>query len=115
MARKTYAVVGGGASRIAAAYYLKQQGIDVELIERSEHLGGRMASCYLGERQVAMGSKNIGKNYHLFRDFTQAMGKNPYEFFGLKIKKSGLLSAGIELIYFLSFIGFFISLKAIVA
>ena len=83
MDRKTYAVVGGGASGIAAAYYLQQQGLDVELIERSEYLGGRMASCYLGERQVAMGGKNIGKNYHLFRDFTQAMGNNPYEFFGL--------------------------------
>ena len=83
MARKTYAVVGGGASGIAAAYYLQQQGIDVELIERSEYLGGRMASCQLGDRQVAMGGKNIGKGYNLFRQFTETMGDNPYEFFGL--------------------------------
>lgn len=83
MDRKPYAVVGGGASGIAVTYYLRQQGIDVELIERGEELGGRMTSCILSKRRVAMGGKNIGKNYHLFRQFTQTMGDNPYEFFGL--------------------------------
>jgi protoporphyrinogen/coproporphyrinogen III oxidase len=83
MDSRTYAVVGGGASGIAVTYYLQQQGINVDLIESNDYLGGRMASCQLGERQVAMGGKNIGKGYHLFRQFTQAMGDNPYEFFGL--------------------------------
>ncbi|MGF1512798.1 MAG: protoporphyrinogen/coproporphyrinogen oxidase [Elainellaceae cyanobacterium] len=80
---KRYAVVGSGASGIAVSHYLQQEGIDVELIESNDYLGGRMASCQLGERQVAMGGKNIGKGYHLFRQFTQEMGDNPYEFFGL--------------------------------
>ncbi|MGP1371181.1 MAG: protoporphyrinogen/coproporphyrinogen oxidase [Almyronema sp.] len=79
----TYAVVGSGASGIATAYYLQQCGLDVELIERNDYLGGRMASCPMGDRQIAMGGKNIGKGYHLFREFTQAMGDHPYEFFGL--------------------------------
>ncbi len=79
----SYAVVGGGASGIAAAYYLQQQGMNVEIIESNKYLGGRIASCQLGDRKVAMGGKNIGKNYHLFRRFTQELGDNPYEFFGL--------------------------------
>ncbi|MDJ0647678.1 MAG: FAD-dependent oxidoreductase [Xenococcaceae cyanobacterium MO_188.B19] len=83
MTQKSYAVVGGGASGIATAYYLQQQGFKVELIERGERLGGRIATCKMGDRQIAMGGKNIGKGYHLFREFTEAMGNNPYEFFGL--------------------------------
>ncbi len=80
---ETYAVVGAGASGIATAYYLQQSGLNVELIERNDYLGGRMASCQMGEREIAMGGKNIGKGYPLFREFTQAMGHHPYEFFGL--------------------------------
>ncbi|MEO1690990.1 MAG: FAD-dependent oxidoreductase [Cyanobacteria bacterium J06631_6] len=83
MKSRTYAVVGGGASGIAAAHYLQQQGIAVELIEMGERLGGRIATQTMGERQMAMGGKNIGKGYRLFREFTAAMGDNPYEFFGL--------------------------------
>ena len=83
MTQKSYAVVGGGASGIATAYYLQKQGFQVELIEQGERLGGRIASCQMGDRQIAMGGKNIGKAYYLFREFTEAMGDNPYEFFGL--------------------------------
>ena len=79
----TYAVVGSGASGIAVAHHLQQRGFNVELIERNDYLGGRMASCQMGDREIAMGGKNIGKGYHLFREFTQAMGHHPYEFFGL--------------------------------
>lgn len=83
MTQKSYAVVGGGASGIATAYYLQQQGIDVELIEREEQLGGRIGSCMLGDRPMEMGGKNIGKDYHLFREFSTAIGDHPYEYFGL--------------------------------
>ncbi|WP_218081139.1 FAD-dependent oxidoreductase [Anthocerotibacter panamensis] len=83
MSQELYAVVGGGASGIAAAYFLRQQGIAAEVIEQDESLGGRTGTLQLGERSVAMGGKNIGRQYTLFRQFTQAMGDNPYEFFGL--------------------------------
>ncbi len=55
----------------------------MELIEGGDRRGGRIATCSLGDRQVAMGGKNIGKGYNLFRQFTETMGNNPYEFFGL--------------------------------
>lgn len=83
MNAETYAVVGGGASGIATAYYLQQHGIDIELIEREAHLGGRIGSCRLGDRPMEMGGKNIGKNYRLFREFSSAISDQPYEYFGL--------------------------------
>lgn len=83
MNAETYAVVGGGASGIATAYYLRQHDINVELIEREEQLGGRIGSCMLGNYPMEMGGKNIGKDYQLFREFSTAIGNHPYEYFGL--------------------------------
>lgn len=79
----TYAVVGSGATGIAATYYLRQRGFNVELIEQEDAIGGRIRPFLLGERPVQLGGKNIGRTYYLFREFTAAMGNNPYEFFGL--------------------------------
>ena len=77
------AVVGGGAAGLAAAYYLRRQGHRVELIERSPYLGGRMATATLGTRKIALGGKNIGRRYALFREFVRDMGDQPFEYFGL--------------------------------
>jgi protoporphyrinogen/coproporphyrinogen III oxidase len=83
MNQNTYAVVGSGASGIAATYYLRKHGFNVELIEQDDAIGGRIRPFLLGKRSVQLGGKNIGRTYHLFREFTAAMGNNPYEFFGL--------------------------------
>lgn len=79
----TYAVVGSGATGIAVTYYLRQRGFNVELIEQDDAIGGRIRPFLLGDRPVQLGGKNIGRTYRLFREFTAAMGNNPYEFFGL--------------------------------
>jgi protoporphyrinogen/coproporphyrinogen III oxidase len=79
----TYAVIGSGASGIATTYYLRQRGFNVELIEQDDAIGGRIRPFLLGDRPVQLGGKNIGRTYNLFREFTNAMGSNPYEFFGL--------------------------------
>ncbi len=78
-----YAVIGGGISGIAAAYFLRQAGIQAEVIEQGGQLGGRIASCPLGDRDIDIGGKNIGRRYELFRAFTRDMGDNPYEPFGI--------------------------------
>lgn len=83
MNQNTYAVVGSGASGIAVTYYLRQRGFNVELIEQDDAIGGRIRPFLLGDRPVQLGGKNIGRTYKLFREFTAAMGNNPYEFFGL--------------------------------
>jgi oxygen-dependent protoporphyrinogen oxidase len=84
MAKKDrWIVVGGGASGIAAAFYLQRHGIEVEIIEKNDMLGGRIGSLELGGRLVDFGGKNIGRKYTLFREFTAAMGDHPYEYFGV--------------------------------
>ena len=83
MQHLSIAVVGGGAAGLAAAYYLRRQGHRVELIERSPCLGGRMSTATLGNRKIALGGKNIGRRYTLFREFVRDMGDQPFEYFGL--------------------------------
>lgn len=80
---RRYAVVGGGFSGIAATHYLQQAGHEVVLFERDEDIGGRSQSARLGDTRVTFGGKNIGRHYTHFRAFTEAMGHNPYEFFGI--------------------------------
>ena len=76
-------IVGGGASGMAAAFFLKQHGIDSEIIESQGALGGRIGSVTLGERTLDCGGKNIGKRYRLFRKFTSSLGSHEFEYFGL--------------------------------
>src|SRR5215470_15446132 len=83
MQRLSIAVVGGGAAGMAAAYHLRRQGHHVEVIERGSCLGGRMATATLGSRKIALGGKNIGRRYTLFREFVRDMGDQPFEYFGL--------------------------------
>jgi oxygen-dependent protoporphyrinogen oxidase len=80
---RSIAVIGGGAAGLAAAYYLRRGGCRVELIEAGSCLGGRMASAKLGNRSIALGGKNIGRRYTLFREFVREMGDQPFEKFGL--------------------------------
>jgi oxygen-dependent protoporphyrinogen oxidase len=68
---------------MATAYYLHRAGFRVEVIESAPTIGGRMATAPLGNRGIALGGKNIGRRYALFREFVQAMGDQPFEYFGL--------------------------------
>lgn len=83
LAGRCYAVVGGGLSGLAAAWYLQRRGADTQLVERDAALGGRAGSGRLGDRTVTLGGKNIGRGYSRFRDFTQSLGEHPYEYFGI--------------------------------
>jgi protoporphyrinogen/coproporphyrinogen III oxidase len=76
-------VVGAGASGLAAAFYLRQHGLDSVIVERESSLGGRMGAVQLGERSLDCGGKNIGRQYKLFREFATSLGTHPLEYFGL--------------------------------
>ncbi len=80
---RRYAIVGGGLSGMAAAWYLQRRGAKTHIIERDSALGGRAGSEQLGERVVTLGGKNIGRDYTRFRAFTQSLGEHPYEHFGI--------------------------------
>ena len=76
-------VVGGGASGLASAFFLKQLGIDAVIVERDGSIGGRMGTVRLGDRSFDCGGKNIGRQYTLFRQFAASLGTHPLEHFGL--------------------------------
>lgn len=76
-------IVGGGASGLAAAFFLRQLGIQSLIVERDEALGGRMGTVQLGDRSLDCGGKNIGRRYTLFRRFAASVGSYPFEYFGL--------------------------------
>src|SRR5262245_14664801 len=76
-------IVGGGASGLASAFFLKQFGIDSVIVERDSAIGGRMGTVRLGDRWLDCGGKNIGRQYTLFRQFAASLGTHPLEPFGL--------------------------------
>jgi oxygen-dependent protoporphyrinogen oxidase len=76
-------IVGGGASGLAAAFFLKQLGMDCEIVERARSIGGRMGTVELGGRSLDCGGKNIGRQYTFFRQFAASLGAHPFEYFGL--------------------------------
>jgi oxygen-dependent protoporphyrinogen oxidase len=76
-------IVGGGASGLAAAFFLRQRGFGSVIVERDSAIGGRMGTVRLGARTLDCGGKNIGRRYTLFRQVAAAMGSHPLEYFGL--------------------------------
>ena len=76
------AVIGGGISGIATAFYLIQHQIEVDLYESANRIGGRVGSERLHERWIDFGGKNIGKQYRRFREFVRANGNLEFEYLG---------------------------------
>lgn len=69
---RSAAVVGGGWSGIAAAWYLHRAAYDVTLFDQGQGLGGRSATALLGGGAVILGGRDIGSSYVLFREFVAA-------------------------------------------
>ncbi|ASQ90123.1 amine oxidase [Prosthecochloris sp. GSB1] len=76
------AIIGGGISGIAAAYYCNRKGIGADIFEAGATIGGRIGSERLGERYVDFGGKNIGRKYRRFRSFVKHCGDMRFEDFG---------------------------------
>jgi oxygen-dependent protoporphyrinogen oxidase len=76
------AIIGGGISGIASAFYLRQHHVAVDLYESEEQIGGRIGSQLLQGRWVDFGGKNIGRHYRLFRDIAAAHDDPEFEYFG---------------------------------
>jgi oxygen-dependent protoporphyrinogen oxidase len=76
------AVIGGGISGIASAFYLMQHNVAIDLYESEKLIGGRIGSEQMQGRWVDFGGKNIGKHYRLFRNFVSSHGNLEFEYFG---------------------------------
>jgi oxygen-dependent protoporphyrinogen oxidase len=75
--------VGAGMSGVAAAHALSQAGYKPEILEAGATLGGRAGSMQLGDKNIDIGGKNIGRKYARFREFIRQYGSPPLEFFGI--------------------------------
>lgn len=76
------AVIGGGISGIASAFYLQKYGVDVDLFESCNRIGGRIGSERMEGRWLDFGGKNIGRKYGRFREFIAELGGLDFEYFG---------------------------------
>ncbi|HEX8646571.1 MAG TPA: FAD-dependent oxidoreductase [Thermoleophilaceae bacterium] len=83
-----WAVVGGGMSGMATAWMLSRAGVEAELLEASDRLGGRSQSGTLGDHEITFGGKNIGRRYDLFREFARVHGDHPFEPFGINSSRA---------------------------
>lgn len=86
-------VVGGGVSGVAAAWFLRDAGWRVTIVDDADRLGGRAAAVRMGEREVTLGGKNIGRRYRRLREFVAAHGPAAYEEFGInsaRVTRRGL-------------------------
>ncbi|HEX8066927.1 MAG TPA: FAD-dependent oxidoreductase [Thermoleophilaceae bacterium] len=76
------AVVGGGVAGLAAAEAVRAGGNAAEIFEAGPALGGRIAPETLGEREICLGGKNVGRRYTRFRELLARRGHGDYELFG---------------------------------
>ncbi|KAA8885552.1 FAD-dependent oxidoreductase [Nocardia colli] len=81
------AVVGAGVCGIAAALALHRAGCAVEILERDDRIGGRLGVAELGDGEILLGGKNIGRRYTRFRALLALLGGTGYEPFGINTSR----------------------------
>src|ERR1044072_2455541 len=77
---KAVTVIGGGFSGLATAYYLSRAGIPVEIIEKTDRLGGLIATLQTPNGPVetaAIGMRNTARVDAVCRDLGLAMLSSP--------------------------------------
>jgi oxygen-dependent protoporphyrinogen oxidase len=83
MSSNKVAIIGSGISGLSVAYELSSKGYDITVFEKDSTIGGRIISSKLGERDISLGGKNIGKRYTHFRRMCQELNEVDFEKFGL--------------------------------
>lgn len=83
---KTIHIVGSGFSSLSAACYMAQEGYEVKVWEKNEHLGGRARQYVEGEFKFDMGPTWYWMP-DVFERFFQDFGKQPSDYF--KLEKLG--------------------------
>lgn len=75
---RTVIVVGGGIAGLTAAYALRKDGFNVQVIEREDTAGGRMRSERHGGFVVDRGAQFIAGSYRNMRALTDELGLRPH-------------------------------------
>jgi len=81
------AVIGAGASGMAATHYLLNSGYEVDVYDKGSTLGGRIGVEDFFGRELCFGGKNIGRKYSRFREFLQQHGDPQFEEFGINTSR----------------------------
>jgi oxygen-dependent protoporphyrinogen oxidase len=71
---KRYAVIGGGAAGLAAAWRLASAGVSVKLFERAPQVGGRARSEVLDGCVVDTGAQLFGSGFSALRRIAREVG-----------------------------------------
>lgn len=69
--KKDVLIIGGGLAGLAAALSLKDQGLDVLLLEADTRLGGRVKTVEFESLKIEMGGEWIGAKHNLIQSLCQ--------------------------------------------
>ena len=67
-------IIGGGMAGLTAAYYLKEAGYDVVVIERDNRPGGRIMSVKKGDDIFDVGAQFTHTNYKITMELVKKLG-----------------------------------------
>lgn len=84
------AVVGAGISGLTAAWRLQQRGVDVTVLEASEHVGGRMRTLEREGLQVDLGVHLLVEHYDRTRALAAEVGL-AHDWFAFDAPAGGVL------------------------
>ncbi len=73
MKKRKILVIGAGIGGLAAAYWVRERGYDVEILEASDRPGGRMATIERNGDLVDVGAQFYHSNYHHAFELMRAM------------------------------------------
>ncbi|MDV2884156.1 phytoene desaturase family protein [Alkalihalophilus pseudofirmus] len=79
MKKKVVGIVGGGLGGLASAVLLAYHGFEVHLVEKNQHLGGKMMRHQLGRAQFDFGPNTITMP-DVFKSIFKETGVNPDDY-----------------------------------
>lgn len=73
-------IIGGGLTGLTLAYFLKEQKLDVKILEARERLGGRIFTAYVDEgAPIEMGATWLGKQHTFLLELLEELGLGIFE------------------------------------
>ncbi len=74
MSKKRIVVVGAGIAGLTAAYFLKQEGHDPIVLEKSDRVGGRMTTDVVNGFTIDRGAQFLMDSYSVLTDLINRLG-----------------------------------------